>query len=149
MGLFDRLFRHKRLFHMQPSDSKMWQASRRSGILPKCDCLNAQYDETPFQELNFHTEAQNTDCEAWHVLNDLIEAAASKRSAEFAPGLEMTPESWSQINTLPPSISKLSSVKKLYLYGSHLTQIPIGNRSDDKSGGAGSLYLIPLALAAV
>ena len=36
----------------------------------------------------------------------------------------MSPELWSQVVTLPPSISKLTSVRKLYLYGSHLVRLP-------------------------
>ncbi len=58
------------------------------------------------------------------MLLELIESAISKRSKEFAPGLEMSPELWSQVVTLPPSISKLTTVRKLYLYGSHLVRIP-------------------------
>lgn len=57
-------------------------------------------------------------------MQDLIEKAASKKSKEFAPGLEMPLELWSQVVTLPASISKLTSVKKLYLYGSHLVRLP-------------------------
>ncbi len=121
---FFKVFGRKKLFSMQPSDLKMWQASRTSGIAPRCDCLNAQYEEMSFQELSFHSEEQDTHCEAWKVLEELIERAASKRSKEFAPGLEMPPELWSQIVTLPPSISKLTSVRQLYLYSSHLVRIP-------------------------
>lgn len=58
------------------------------------------------------------------MLLKLIDTAISKKSEEFAPGLEMPSELWSQIVTLPPSISKLTSVRKLYLYGSHLVRIP-------------------------
>ncbi|MDB6066946.1 MAG: hypothetical protein JWR26_3154 [Pedosphaera sp.] len=124
MGYFDRLFNRKQVFSMQPSDLKMWQASRASRISPACECFKVQDGKIILRELSFHSEAQDTSCEAWKVLNDLIEVAASKGSTEFAPGLEMPPESWSQIITLPASISKLKSVRKLYLYGSHLERVP-------------------------
>jgi hypothetical protein len=124
MGYFDRLFGRKREFSVQLSDLKMWQASRASRIAPACECFKLRDGEIILRELNFHSEVQDTSCEAWKVLNDLIEVAASKGSEEFAPGLEMPPESWSQIITLPASISKLKSVKKLYLYGSHLERVP-------------------------
>ncbi len=123
LGFF-KAFGRKKLFAMQPADVKMWQASRASGIAPHCDCLNPQYGETKFQELTFHSEPQDPQCEAWRVLESLIEKAASKRKREFAPGLEMPPELWSQVITLPTSISKLTSVNKLYLYSSHLVRIP-------------------------
>ena len=55
----------------------------------------------------------------------MIEEAVARRAKEFAPGLQMQPEHWSQIVTLPASIAKLKSVKKLYLYRSHLVRIPV------------------------
>ena len=78
-----------------------------------------------FGELKLHSETQDTACEGWRMLLDLIENAARKRLKEFSPGLEMAPELWRQIISLPPSISKLRSVKKLYLYGSHLIRLPV------------------------
>jgi hypothetical protein len=122
MGILDRLL-GKRLFKPQADDVKMWQAARASHIDPSCDCLAPQYGGT-FGELNLHSEVQNTECDAWKLLESLVEAAAAKRSREFTPGLEMPPELWSQIITLPPSIAKLTSVRRLYLYNSHLMRIP-------------------------
>jgi hypothetical protein len=123
MGLFDRL-RGKKLFEPQPDDVKMWQTARRFVICEPCHCFDAQYDETPFSELQFHAEAQNTECEAWRLLEKLVDNHAAKQSKEFSPGLEMPPELWNQIITLPQSISKLTSVRRLYLYGSNLVRIP-------------------------
>ncbi len=131
MGLFDgfmvafiRAFGRKRVFSMPPGDLKMWQASRASSLRPMCDCLEAQYGKKNFQELSFHREQQDTNCQGWVILNELIEKAVARRSKEFAPGLEMPLELWSQIITLPPSISRLSSVRKLYLYSSYLVRLP-------------------------
>ena len=124
MGLFDRIFRRQQLFSMLPADSKMWKTSRKAGISPRCECLAQQYGNGMYGKLNLHAEVQDTDFEGWKILLELIERAVSKRSKEFAPGLEMAPELWSQIVTLPPSISKLTSVRKFYLYGSHLVRIP-------------------------
>src|SRR6266498_441806 len=124
MGLLDRIFRRQQLFSMQPADLKMWKTSRSSGIAPSCECLAPQYGNRRYGKLSLHPEAQNTESEGWKVLLELIESAVSKRSKEFAPGLEMSPELWSQVVTLPPSISKLTTVRKLYLYGSHLVRIP-------------------------
>ena len=42
----------------------------------------------------------------------------------FAPAQDLGPEDWSQIITLPRSISKLKKVKHLQLYGSNLIRIP-------------------------
>src|SRR5881394_3999414 len=109
MGLFDSL-RGKKLFKPQPNDVKMWQTARRFDICEPCHCFDAQYDKTPFSELQFHAEVQNTGCEAWRLLQNLIDDHAAKQSKEFSPGLEMPPELWNQIITLPQSISQLTSV---------------------------------------
>jgi hypothetical protein len=134
MGFFSRIFRRKQTFAMQPSDLKMWQASATSNIMPHCECLGIhQNGKKEYSEnLSFHKEAQDTTCEAWMRLKSLVEKAASDHTLEFAPGLEMPPEQCAQIITLPSSIRKLTSVKKLYLYGSHLVRIPeeIGNMSN-------------------
>lgn len=130
MGFFDLLFRRRQTFSMQPADLKMWQASRTAGIRPTCDCFNFyDNDEQPREELLFHKVSQDTTGEAWTLLETLIEKAVAKRAREFAPGLEMPLELWRQISTLPASIGKLTSVRKLYLYSSHLERIPpeIGN----------------------
>jgi len=111
-------------FRPQPQDVKMLQTARTSGVAPTCDCLNAQYGETSFEELTLHSELQDTNCDGWKMLLDLVETASSRRSKEFAPGLEMPPDLWSQIITLPASIGKLTWLKKLYLYSSHLVRIP-------------------------
>jgi hypothetical protein len=115
----------KKLFSAQPSDLKMWQNSRRCGVLPSCNCVK----QKGRSRLGFHTERQDINCDAWKMLNELIDTAASRSSKEFSPGLEMPVEFWSQIITLPPSISKLKSVRKLCLYGSFLVRVPpeIGN----------------------
>lgn len=121
MGFFSSLFS----FKPQPDDLKMWQAARAADISPGCHCRMLRDDDgDPFEELHLHSETQDTACEAWKLLEALIEKAARKRSWNFAPGLEMSPEMWRQIVTLPASIAKLTSVRRLYLYGSHLARIP-------------------------
>jgi hypothetical protein len=118
----------KKLFSAQPSDLKIQQTARGSPAMPSCNCVNPNGRS----KLGFHSEQQDTDCPAWKMLNELINAADSRKSKEFSPGLEMPPELWSQIITLPSSISKLKSVRKLYLYGSYLVRIPpeIGDMAD-------------------
>lgn len=121
MGILDRLFKPKpepMLFSLKPSDAKM--SSRARGPGPSCNCFTAEWKSNP----GFHSEMQDTNCDAWKMLNDLIDTAAAGNAEEFSPGLEMPPELWSQIITLPPSISKLKSVRKLYIYGSYLVRIP-------------------------
>ena len=120
MSIFDSLF-GKRLFKPQPDDVKMWKSGR---VCEPCNCLEPQYSNSRFGKLLLHSEIQDTNCEAWKRLESLVETVATKRSKEFSPGLEMPPEMWRQIITLPASIAKLTSVKRLYLYGSNLVRIP-------------------------
>lgn len=125
MGLFDLLFRKNRprLFHLQPADARMLHAQQAARIAPSCTCLAPQGGR--FAELQFHSELQDTECDAWKWLESLIEKAAADGAREFAPGLQMPPEHWQQIVTLPASIGRLQSVKKIYLYGSHLVRVPV------------------------
>src|SRR5688500_2871863 len=108
MSNFDPLF-GKKLFKPQPDDAKMRQSGR---VCQPCDCLEPQYGNRRFN-LQLHSEPQNTDCDAWRVLESLVETAASKRNKEFSPGSEMPSDLWAQIITLPASISKLTFVKRL------------------------------------
>jgi hypothetical protein len=124
MEWLGRLFRRSVSFKPQPADLKMWKASRSSGIASNCECLAPQYGNRRYGRLVLHPEVQNTQCDGWKALLELIDSAVSKQSQEFAPGLEMSPELWSQVITLPASISKLTAVRKLYLYGSHLVRLP-------------------------
>jgi hypothetical protein len=114
----------KATFSAQPADLKMREKSGDSEVAASCSCFKPQYENTAFSELSLHSEAQNTDCDAWAMLVALVDNAASRRSEEFSPGREMPAELWSQIITLPASISKLISVRKFYLYGSHIVRIP-------------------------
>src|SRR5262249_2208180 len=124
MNFLDRVLRRKQLLSMKSTDLKMPQMSSAPRIGPRCGCLDAQYEEKHFEEVNFHPEIQDTKSEAWEMLEKSIETAASSRATEFEPGLEMSRELWRQIVTLPTSISKLQSVRKLSLSSSHLVRVP-------------------------
>jgi uncharacterized protein (TIGR02996 family) len=91
---------------------------------PWCSCMEAGYHERSWAELDFHVEPQDTECDAWKELLDLVERTADDGREEFSPALEMDSRDWAQIVTLPPTIGKLKSVKHLMLYGSHLVRIP-------------------------
>jgi hypothetical protein len=132
MGLLDWIRRKPVLFSLQPADAKMIEASRVARVRPHCECLEPQYGNQRYVNLSLHSDVQNTECEGWRLLLELIEEAASKKSKEFAPGLHMPPNLWSQVVTLPASISKLTAVRKLYLYSSHLVRLPaeIGDLSN-------------------
>lgn len=90
-----------------------------------CKCIQAWHNNRRFPESRFHVEAQNTECDAWKRLLDLVEEAAADGRSDFEPrGAARDLHEWSQIVALPPTIVKLKSVKKLRLYGSHLIRIP-------------------------
>jgi uncharacterized protein (TIGR02996 family) len=91
---------------------------------PSCHCLDAGYKGRRWPELAFHTETQDTECDAWKRLVDLIEQAARDGRSEFAPLRELGPDHRDQIVTLPPTIGKLKEVRHLLLYGSNLVRIP-------------------------
>lgn len=94
---------------------------------PMCHCLDSQYGEMPWSELQIHTERQNVECAGWQRLNELIDQAASDGRAEFSPGTEMSPGEWAQITELPKTISKLKRVKRFILYGSESETTGLGS----------------------
>jgi len=88
-----------------------------------CDCF--EQDGGPdWKEMTFHPETQDTTCDGWKHLLDLVEQAAADKRELFAPMRELTAEERSQIVTLPPTIAKLTAVKHLLLYHSPLIRIP-------------------------
>ncbi|MDB5310203.1 MAG: hypothetical protein JWO38_4405 [Gemmataceae bacterium] len=101
-------------------------APRRDDDLDRlpCRCFDAGYEDRQWPALSFHTEPQDTECDSWKRLLDLVEEAAADGRKEFIPGAALGADQWSRIVTLPPTIGKLTAVRRLYLYGSHLVRIP-------------------------
>jgi uncharacterized protein (TIGR02996 family) len=92
---------------------------------PACTCLEPGSRKRKWSRpIDFHVEPQDTECDAWHRLLDLVEQAAADGRTEFAPRRDLDPDDWMRIVTLPPTIAKLKSVRHLLLYGSHLVRIP-------------------------
>jgi hypothetical protein len=91
--------------------------------LRNCDCLKRKSQST-WTETRFHSEVQDTDSKGWRRLLELVEIAAADSREEFAPFKEMTLEAQSDVITLPATIGKLKSVRRLLLYGSYLVRIP-------------------------
>ncbi|GAA4441685.1 leucine-rich repeat domain-containing protein [Bremerella cremea] len=85
---------------------------------PACTCFQSASDSV------IHTEPQDLESDAWHQLLELIDRAVATGATEFAPGPALGWQTWWQIVTLPPSIGRLTSVRKLMLYGSNLDQLP-------------------------
>jgi uncharacterized protein (TIGR02996 family) len=71
-----------------------------------------------------HVETQDTECDAWKRLLDLVEEASADGREEFAPLRWMSASERFDIVTLPASIAKLKVVKILNLYGSSLVRLP-------------------------
>lgn len=90
---------------------------------PFCLCFDP-YDSGNSLEMLFHSEKQDTSCDAWQHLLEFIEQAALDQREEFDLFDNFTIEERSQIITLPPSIAKLTAVKHLELYSSYLVRIP-------------------------
>jgi uncharacterized protein (TIGR02996 family) len=89
-----------------------------------CGCFDAGYARRKWSVPSFHVETQDTECDAWKRLLDLIAEAAADGREEFAPLRGMRPSEKSNVLTLPPTIARLKSVKTLDLYGSCLVRIP-------------------------
>lgn len=94
-------------------------------VAEPCGCPPSFFDEPRRHwQSSIHTDAQDEASEAWDQLLALIDHAADRGLTELAPGLELGPDLWRQIVTLPPTIARLERVKVLNLYGSNLHSIP-------------------------
>ncbi|BBM81939.1 leucine-rich repeat domain-containing protein [Candidatus Uabimicrobium amorphum] len=90
-----------------------------------CNCFDMHgYPRKRDVKIQFHMEEQDTQCDAWQHLLQIIDEAAQDRRTIFDPGAEMTTKEWRQIITLPPSIRKLKFVRRFVLYGCYLVRIP-------------------------
>ncbi|MFZ6009561.1 MAG: leucine-rich repeat domain-containing protein [Bacteroidota bacterium] len=69
-------------------------------------------------------DVQDRTSVAWRKLCDYVDKVEEEKREEFSPLEELGSELFSQIYTLPESISKLKHVKKVWLYGSCLKRIP-------------------------
>lgn len=132
MSWLDFIKDRKTTFSMRPDDQRMWQASSNANLRPSCDCLATASEDyvdghfvyTFVSAPRLHEDVQDTESEGWKVLLKLINKAAASSAKVFSPGLEMSPELWSQIVELPPTISRLRHVRRMYLCGSHLVRVP-------------------------
>ena len=88
-----------------------------------CQCC-AYPEPEHTRRVRFHSDSQDSTSAARRQLHDLIDEAAHDGREEFVPGAEMPEELWRQVGTLPPTIAKLTAVKKLNLYGSNLVAVP-------------------------
>ena len=72
----------------------------------------------------FHLESPDLDAEPWKQLLRVIDQAATDGRDDFVPGQEVAPDLWSRVVGLPVTISTLSNVTRMRLYGSNLVAIP-------------------------
>jgi len=61
---------------------------------------------------------------AWNRLCEYVDIVADEKREEFSPVEYIGEDNFSEIFTLPETISKLTTVKKVWLYGSKLKRIP-------------------------
>ena len=121
--------RRDQCFPRIQNPSKGVQAALKKELWGGCDCFGSDENE---QDVSFHTALQDTECDGWKKLTDIVEEAAEDGREDFTPLAEIDRAEWRKIITLPPSIGKLKAVKLLCLYGSHLVRIPreIGGMSN-------------------
>ena len=91
--------------------------------LRSCDCFKRS-GPSAWAETRFHSEMQDTQSEGWIRLLELVEIAAADGREEFAPFHGMPIEAQTQVITLPSTIGKLKSVRRLLLHRSFLVRIP-------------------------
>jgi hypothetical protein len=89
-----------------------------------CDCYTPRGESLKRQEIQLHSEVQDTTSEEWNLLEAYIDDIRVNQSDEFNPLNGIGAGKWQRIVTLPRSIGTLQSVKFVSLYGSGLVRIP-------------------------
>ena len=93
------------------------------GPRPACRCFNFGGEKHHGLPV-LHAEVQDTSCDAWRVVNENIEVAATRGDTVLEPLAGLDGEQRQQIVTLPATIGRLKHVRELRLYGSHLVRLP-------------------------
>lgn len=88
---------------------------------PECDCEDAA---AAGRELRLHVEANGTESEAWRFVLRLVDEAAADGRDRFSPKPDLPVHLWPEFAILPATIAKLTAVRELHLYGTHLVAIP-------------------------
>jgi uncharacterized protein (TIGR02996 family) len=125
------------LSRLRPRQDREWlsvvepERKRERGARPQCDCFqraenDTDDDDTPtsWRSVKLHREPQDTECGAWQKLLELVERTAERGDEMLEPRRTLSPEEWREIVTLPSSIGRLESVRRLEFYGSHIVRIP-------------------------
>jgi hypothetical protein len=89
-----------------------------------CGCFKGWRDGQIKSDIQFHRETQDTECDEWKRLHDLIDEAIDQKVTEFSPLKDFDVSQRLKIRTLPDSIADLKHVKKFVLYGTFLNRIP-------------------------
>jgi hypothetical protein len=99
---------------------------------PTPDPAEYRSRQRALRNIRLHRERQDTDCDAWRRLLELVEEAVLEEVEVFAPLERLKPGEEIEIVTLPPTIANLKSVRGFYLQGSSLVRIPpeIGEMSN-------------------
>jgi hypothetical protein len=71
-----------KLLSMAPATQR---AAARTGKRPLCSCLDGQYTNKRWRELNLHRAEQDTSCDAWKRLLEIIERCATDGEEIFEP----------------------------------------------------------------
>jgi hypothetical protein len=93
------------------------------GPYPSCDCF-AGAGPRGQRVPSLHNDVQDTSCDAWIRLLAVIDRAVVDAATELSPLDGFSSADRARVVTLPSSIGRLKSVRKLKLYGSHLSRIP-------------------------
>lgn len=105
-------------------DAPTRRAVERAGRQPACDCFEPCYTDKPWRELSLHDDIQDTACDGWKRLLDIVERAAEEEWELFEPGALIPWDAWIKVVTLPASIGRMTHVREVRLYGGNLMRIP-------------------------
>lgn len=123
----------KRLFGMPDFDAERTKlavdpitlaAAKRVIREGHCACLASRGKKGTPSVPNLHTKSQDVTTPGWQLLLQLVGSTCVAPASVFEPLAAIPADQWSAVITLPPSISDLTMVTALRLYGSHIRRLP-------------------------
>jgi len=91
---------------------------------PSCTCFSLTSTNHGRRVHYIHAEEQNTDCDAWKRLTDIVQQSVETGVEVLSLREHLSARELPQIVSLPNGIGQLKGLRKLDLYGSSLVRLP-------------------------
>lgn len=110
-----------RLFSIDPvTKAALTRITQRA----HCSCLDAKTKSGRLCVPTLHCEAQDHNESGWKRTIELVTECEQAQATVLEPSAHMAWDDWLKVITLPADLGRLTAVRQIRLYGSHLRRLP-------------------------